>query len=214
MTAVKKRLIIISAGAFGREIRDIAAGIESVSGESCPWHLAGFLDDRQLLPGAVPVLGSPVDYHPQCNDVFVCAIGNVVQRAKYASMLRERGGQFAVLVEPSSKIGGQTDLGSGCVVGPFCVVSCNVRAGEDCILTSHVTVGHDVRLGSSCHVGAYVFLGGGAVLGEQVTIHPHATLLPGVRIGDGAIIGAGSVVVRSVPAGLTVFGVPATAVSK
>jgi sugar O-acyltransferase (sialic acid O-acetyltransferase NeuD family) len=211
---MKQNLLIISAGALGREIRDLAAGIESVSGESCPWHLTGFLDDRQLLPGGVPVVGSPVDYHPQCNDFFVCAIGNVVQRAKYASMLRERGGQFAVLVESSSKIGGQTDLGSGCVVGPFCVVSCNVKAGEDTIFSSHVTVGHDVCLGSSCHLGAYVFVGGGVVVGKEVTIHPHATLLPGVRIGDGATIGAGSVVLRSVPAGLTVFGVPATVVSE
>lgn len=208
-----KDLIIISAGALGREVRDLAAGIETAEGEECPWRLKGFLDDRSLSPGGIPILGSPADYHPQRDDVFVCAIGDAVQRAKYSSMLRERGGQFLVLVEPSSKIGGRTDLASGCVVGPFCVLSCDIKAGEDTIITSHVTVGHDVRLGSSCHVGAYVFLGGGVVVGKQVTIHPHATLLPGVRIGDGATIGAGSVVIRSVPAGLTVFGVPATAVS-
>jgi len=47
-----------------------------------------------------------------------------------------------------------------------------------------------------------------------VTIHPHATLLPGVRIGDGATIGAGSVVMRSVPEGLTVFGMPAMSVAE
>lgn len=204
-----KNLIIIGAGPFGREIRDLAAGIKSVLGESCPWRMTGFLDDRDIVPGGFPVLGAPGTYKPKNSDIFVCALGNPAQRDKYSSMLRSRGGQFAMLVESSSKVGGQTLLGSGCIVGPFCAVSCNVEIGEDTALTSHVTVGHDVRLGSCCHVGSHVFLGGGVIVGKHATIHPHASVHPGIRVGEGATIGAGSVVLRSVPAGATVFGVPA-----
>lgn len=211
---MKKNLIIIGAGSFGREVRDLAAGIEVVLGDACPWHLSGFLDDRSISNVGIPVLGAPGTYQPKDADIFVCALGDPAHRAKYASVLRDRGGQFAVLVEPSAKIGAQTALGSGCIVGPFCVISCNVEAGEDTVFTSHVTVGHDVRFGRCCHVGAYAFLGGGAIVGENVTIHPHASILPGVRIGDGATIGAGSVVMRSVPSGATVFGVPAMPVAK
>jgi len=209
---LKKNLIIIGAGPFGREILDLAAGIESVAGDDCPWRLTGFLDDRGVSPGGIPVIGSPADYRPKDEDVFVCAIGDPVQRSKYAAMLRSRGGEFAVLVDPSAKIGGQTELASGCIVGPFCVVSCHVTAGQDTVFTSHVTVGHDVRLGSHCHVGSHVFIGGGAVAGDGVTFHPHASVLPRVRIGDRATIGAGSVVMRSVPAESTVFGAPAVTV--
>jgi maltose O-acetyltransferase len=43
-------------------------------------------------------------------------------------------------------------------------------------------------------IGANVWIGGGAII------------LPGVTIGDDAIIGAGSVVTRDVPAGATVMG--------
>lgn len=211
---LKKNLIIIGAGPFGREIRDLAAGIESAAGEDCPWRLTGFLDDRAVSPGGLPVLGPPADYQPKGGDVFVCAVGDPEQRAKYAAMLRARGGEFAILVEPSAKIGGQTELSSGCIVGPFCVISCNVTIGHDTVLTSHVTVGHDVRLGGNCHLGAFAFLGGGASAGDGVTIHPHAGILPGVRIGDGATIGAGSVVIRSVSPESTVFGVPAVTVAK
>lgn len=211
---MKKNLIIIGAGPFGREVRDLAAGIESAAGKDCPWRLTGFLDDRAVSPGGIPVLGSPASYEPRRDDLFVCAIGNPSERAKYTDMLRDRGGEFAVLVEPSAKIGGQTELASGCIVGPFCAISCDIQAGENTVFTSHVTVGHDVRLGRCCHVGAYAFLGGGAIIGDHVTIHPHASVLPGVAIGDGATIGAGSVVMRSVPAGATVFGVPAMTVAK
>jgi sugar O-acyltransferase (sialic acid O-acetyltransferase NeuD family) len=211
---LKKNLIIIGAGPFGREVRDLAAGIASALGSDVAWRLVGFLDDRNIDPGGLPVLGAPSSYEPKSDDVFVCAIGDPVQRAKYSAMIRARGGQFADLIEPSAKIGGRTELAAGSIVGPFCVISCDVKTGEDTVFTSHVTVGHDVRFGRHCHVGAYAFLGGGTVVGDHVTIHPHASILPGTRIGDGATIGAGAVVVRSVPAGSTVFGVPATAVAE
>ena len=46
-------------------------------------------------------------------------------------------------------------------------------------------------------------------IGRNVWIGAGAILLPGVCVGDDAIIGAGSVVTRDVPAGATAFGNPA-----
>nr|WP_246505259.1 sugar O-acetyltransferase [Microvirga antarctica] len=54
-----------------------------------------------------------------------------------------------------------------------------------------------LEFGRPVVIGAHVWIGGGAII------------LPGVTIGDDAIIGAGSVVTRSVPAGATVVGNPA-----
>ncbi|WP_048306474.1 sugar O-acetyltransferase [Halomonas sp. PR-M31] len=47
------------------------------------------------------------------------------------------------------------------------------------------------------------------VIGRNVWIGGHAIILPGVTIGDDAIVGAGSVVTRDVPVGTTVTGNPA-----
>ena len=47
------------------------------------------------------------------------------------------------------------------------------------------------------------------VIGEYVWIGARALILPGVHIGDGAVIGAGSVVTRDVPACAVVGGNPA-----
>ena len=54
-----------------------------------------------------------------------------------------------------------------------------------------------LEFGRPIRIGRNVWIGGGAII------------LPGVTIGDDAIIGAGSVVTRDVPAGATVVGNPA-----
>jgi maltose O-acetyltransferase len=53
------------------------------------------------------------------------------------------------------------------------------------------------EFGRPVRIGSNVWIGGGAIL------------LPGVSVGDDALIGAGSVVTRDVPAGATVVGNPA-----
>jgi|SRR5579884_7521 len=47
-------------------------------------------------------------------------------------------------------------------------------------------------------------------IGKHVLIGAHAIVLKGVRIGDGAVVAAGAVVTRDVPAGTLVAGNPAT----
>lgn len=51
-------------------------------------------------------------------------------------------------------------------------------------------------------------------IGKNVWIGAHAVILPGVNIGDGAVIGAGSIVNRDVPSGTVVAGVPAKALKR
>ncbi len=87
-------------------------------------------------------------------------------------------------------------IGDGTQIGP------NVQ-----ILTAdHPREAEARRAGLECgktvSIGRNVWIGGGAII------------LPGVTIGDDAIIGAGSVVTRDVPAGATVAGNPARLITK
>src|SRR6266404_8223957 len=54
-----------------------------------------------------------------------------------------------------------------------------------------------LEFGRPVRIGCNVWIGGGAII------------LPGVSIGDDALIGAGSVVTRDIPAGAVAFGNPA-----
>lgn len=84
-------------------------------------------------------------------------------------------------------------------VGP----SCMIGAGCYLITANHATGNHDTPYAEQGYEGAPVSLG------ENVWLGCHVVVLPGVTIGDNAVIGAGAVVTKDVPTGETWAGVPA-----
>jgi acetyltransferase-like isoleucine patch superfamily enzyme len=111
----------------------------------------------------------------------------------------------------------------------------NVSIGTLSVVEHHVDIGNNVRihtqvfipefsvLEDGCWIGPNVVLTNakyplspgvkdslvGPVVRRNAKIGANATLLPGVVIGEGALVGAGAVVVRDVPAGAVVVGNPA-----
>ena len=57
-------------------------------------------------------------------------------------------------------------------------------------------------------------MGGYSEIEDMVTLQTHSVLLPHKKVGKRATIGAGSVAIRNVKAGTTVFGVPAMRLGK
>ena len=90
--------------------------------------------------------------------------------------------------------GGQIEIGKNAAVGQNCVVvAANHKPAADGRIID--TMWDEVRTG--------------VILGDNVWVGANCTLLAGCRIGDGAIIAAGSVVRSAVPAGELWGGVPA-----
>lgn len=84
-----------------------------------------------------------------------------------------------------------------------------ISIGDESVLSAGVRiVAHD---GSTKHWTGYIRVGR-VDIGEKVYIGAHSLVLPGVRIGDHAIVGAGSVVREDVHPGSIVLGNPAVEV--
>ena len=93
-------------------------------------------------------------------------------------------------------------------------VAFGLMAMPDVFFPELISIGDNSLVGYNTTILTHEFLIGewrvGPVeIGKNVMIGANCTILPGVRIGDGATIGAHSLVNRDVPPGALVAGVPA-----
>jgi UDP-2-acetamido-3-amino-2,3-dideoxy-glucuronate N-acetyltransferase len=124
--------------------------------------------------------------------------------------------QFAVIVKGarigrSCNICAHTFVEGGVVIGDHVTLKCGVYLWDGIELHDHVFVGpnatftNDPFPRSGQHPEAY----SRTIVEKGASIGANATLLPGIRIGENAMIGAGAVVIADVPARAVVVGNPA-----
>lgn len=210
----RERLWIVGAGGFGREVLWTAS---EVPAESRAWEIAGFLDDdvdgarRELAAKGVdlPVASRPADYAPCDGDVLVCALADSRARLATCEALRSRGARFAPVLHPTALLHPSAVVGEGLILRHYSGIGPNAVLGDFVTVNFLAGAAHDTVVGDGCTFGPHSDVMGAATLGRGVLLGSHAAVLPGARVGDFATVGAGSVVVRRVAAGTTVFGVPA-----
>jgi serine O-acetyltransferase len=107
---------------------------------------------------------------------------------------------FAVDIHPAARIGRGIllDHGTGVVIGETAVV------GDRVSILQGVTLGGTGKESGDRH----------PKIGEGVLIGAHATILGNIRVGEGAMIAAGSLVLKSVAAHVMVAGAPAKEVGR
>jgi acetyltransferase-like isoleucine patch superfamily enzyme len=119
-------------------------------------------------------------------------------------------GRNVVLYQPLVFYGpAALDIGDNTSVAPFVHIWCGGRVviGANCMIGSHVAISsltHDHRQQdmSKTMVAKPVNIGNGVWIGS------HAVIMPGVTVGEGAVIGAASVVISDVPPFAIVYGIP------
>lgn len=80
---------------------------------------------------------------------------------------------------------------------------------NDVKMNSHVHIAHNCRIGCGTVLGAVVSVSGSSIIGERCWLGPGSVVRNKISVGGGATIGMGAVVVKNVPAGWTVVGIPA-----
>jgi acetyltransferase-like isoleucine patch superfamily enzyme len=134
-----------------------------------------------------------------------------------------------------STIGHNFQSGQGASIREDNAIGNNVSVGTNAVLEFENKIGNSCRIHSGCFLemvtlGNFVFIGpntvftddphpmncpkykecgGGAVVGDLVKIGANCTFLPAVKIGRGALIGAGSVIVGDIPEMMVAAGNPA-----
>jgi UDP-2-acetamido-3-amino-2,3-dideoxy-glucuronate N-acetyltransferase len=129
---------------------------------------------------------------------------------------------YGCCVGDETKIGTFVEIQKNSVIGNRCKISSHSFICESVEIADEVFVGHGVMFTNDSHPRATTAEGhlqtdtDWKVLPTRVrrraSIGSNATILPGVTIGESAMIGAGAVVTSDVPDHAIVVGVPARVV--
>lgn len=204
-----KDLIIVGAGGFGREVLQWT---EDINKEEPTWNILGFIDDNpDALKGCrcdYGILGSVAEWKPEPTQYFACALAFPDVKYKVVNLLKSRGAKFATIIHPTALVNKYAEIGEGVIMTPRSHVTADVKIG-DFVSILGSSIGHDAVVGSYSTLSGRCSVNGRAVLGERVYMGCGAMIAPSKKIGDGAKIGMGSVVISNVKAGTEVFGNPA-----
>jgi len=120
---------------------------------------------------------------------------------------------------------GDVEIGENCTIGQGCFVQSGARIGNNCKIQNNVSIYDGVILEDDVFIGpSAVFTNvrkpradsvvatsayAKTIIRKGATIGANATIVCGIEIGEDAMIGAGTVVTKSVPPRVTVVGNPA-----
>ncbi len=115
-------------------------------------------------------------------------------------------------ISRKAKIGKNVSIGSYTEIGPDVVIGDNTRIQAQCFIPK------GVQVGKNCFIGPNVTFTNdkyppsddlrATVLKDGVSIGANCTILPGIILYENVKIGAGSVVTKNIPDGVTAWGNP------
>jgi sugar O-acyltransferase (sialic acid O-acetyltransferase NeuD family) len=212
----REPVVILGAGGFGRGILDV---IDALNRQRPRYRVLGFLDpDADALPASTRpggrVIGDDADLAGLDARYVISVAAPTSRRALHHAALQAGKCAIDALVHPTCSMGGDVRLRPGAVLTGGVRVASNVVVGRHAHVNFNSTIGHDAVLGDFVTVFPQVAISGYATLEDGVTMGTGSAVIPRVRIGRGATVGAGAVVVRDVPPNVTVVGVPARPVHR
>ena len=207
-----KKLIIIGASGFGREVAWL---IERINNNKPTWEIVGFLDDNSELKNkqnyGYPILDVTDDVRAYKDCYFVCAIGASKIRKQIINKIKciNSSIKFATLIDPTVEMSKSNLIGEGSIICAHTIITVNANVGEHVILNLDCTVGHEAIINDFTTVYPSVNISGNVDIGNTTEIGTGTQIIQGIKIGSNSIIGAGATVIRDIPNNCTAVGSPA-----
>lgn len=211
-----KPIVIVGAGGFGREVIDVIDAINAEA-DAPVWEVVGVVDDapsevnlERLERRGTPFLGGTDEPLVWANPVhYIVGIGNPRVRRTIADRYDAAHLRAATLVHPSVTRGFEVRIEEGSVVCAGVRLTTNITLGRHTHLNLNVTVGHDTTIGDFVSVNPLASISGDCLVEDGVLVGVAGVVLNGLTVGIGASVGGSACVVKDVPSGATVVGVPA-----
>ncbi|MGO4271106.1 acetyltransferase [Paenibacillus sp. TAF58] len=206
-------LVVIGEGGHSKVIREL---IRSKS----DYKIIAILDDKydQLTIINGIYIGPISSAHLLLNRMnhlkFVVAIGNNEVRKLIVSKLGLSKGNYISLIHDTAVISSSASIGEGSVIMAGTIVNADAVIGDHVIINSGAIVEHDNQIGDYVHVAPRATLTGSVIAETGAMIGAGTTIIPGKKVGEWAIIGAGATVISDIPSYRSAVGTPARLIAK
>ena len=207
---MNNKLAVIGASGHGKVVADIAEEIGFDIYFFDDMYPAKKNIEHWLIKGTL--LDFLADKARYCGAIV--AIGNAKNREAIFTQLHESNVCTPTVQHASAKISQYASVGDGCVIMAGAVINAFSTIGNGCIINSNAVVEHDCKLDCFVHMCPNSAVAGGATIGKRAWIGIGASIRQMITVGSDVLIGAGSAVVKNIPAGTTVVGVPAKVLKK
>ncbi|MBI6907921.1 acetyltransferase [Pseudomonas sp. SIMBA_059] len=205
---------VVGAGGFGREVAPLVSTMPSIIDQE-DFRII-FVDDisnDQTING-YDVVNTESFLSMEGDKFFNIAIADSKPRQKISERLISAGITPFTISALNAVNLSHNVIGKGAVLCPFTTITANAKIGKffhaniysyvahDCVIGDFVTFAPNVHCNGRVVIEDHAYIGTGAII-------RHSSLEKPIVIGEGAIVGMGSVVTKSVAPYTTVFGNPA-----
>jgi sugar O-acyltransferase (sialic acid O-acetyltransferase NeuD family) len=160
----------------------------------------------------VPIVGNDetlVDWRADGVAAVVITVAAWRVRKRLFAQASALGFELPALIHPTAYLAAKVRVGAGSIVYPGVVVMPGCQLDQGVLVNAGVTLGHEVIAAGFCNINPGANVAGRVTLGEGVLVGIGSVVLEGRCIGEGARVGAGAVVTKDIAANTTVIGIPA-----
>lgn len=208
LAANRPSVVLYGAGGHSRSVIGAILAAQE-------WTLCGLINTHPTeRPDSVlgyPVLGGDEQLESlleQGHSRIHVSIGDNVERAVASHKLRAMGFELVSVRSSTAEVWPHSAYGAGTFLHSLCLVGGDCELGQGCIIQPHCNVGHESRFEDYVQLAPGVHTGGKCDFAEGAFLGLGAAVLPGIKIGRYAVIGANAVVREDVPDYAVVAGNP------
>ncbi len=201
-----ERIILIGSGGHAKSV------IDSVSDDE--FEVCGFIDEfytgerigKKILGHAISDIPNYTEYK------YFIAMGNIPARKRWYEELQRLNLQTVNIIDKTAVISNTAKIGNGNFIGKYAIINADAKIGDNNIINTKALIEHECVVGSHTHLSTNSAINGNVVVEDCVFLGSCAVCKEQIKIGKGAVIGAGSVVIRDVNANKVLVGVPCHAI--
>lgn len=205
-----KKLLLIGGGGHCKSV------ISSLNREE--FASIGILDPDLNIGDVIhdiPVIGNDDDLFHLKKEGYAYAfitlgsVGETGTRRKISKLLNQLDFKIINVIDKTASVDCSVKIGQGVFVGRHAVINADTIIHDYCIVNTGAIIEHDCEIKEYAHVAPGSVVCGNVVIGCDVHVGANCCVKQGTKIGNGVMIGMGSVVLHDVMKEMKIIGNPA-----